>query len=367
MDNLTHSLFGLTLARAAPGRAWRGTSLTLLLASNAPDIDIVTTAGGSLNYLEWHRGPTHGPLGVVGLSLITALLVWGGSRLRADPRPPLQTTPFLVLWAIAAAGVVCHVLMDLPTSYGTRALSPFDWHWFAEDWMPIVDIYLLLALAAGLLLGRRSPAARRRGAAFALLFMLGNYGLRAAAHHQAIAQAPRHFGSLLPAPCTDEVSQVWIDRWPRTDHIPAAPDAALERERSSKRCLVEIAAMPDFLSPFHWRVIAHLANAYEVQDISLLATAPAANWRPSARHANQWTPAVTAAAQTRVGRVFLGFSRFPSVRSVVEPDGEATVVWNDLRFVTTGADGRLPPRSNLFSATVRFDGRGVVVEEKLGP
>ena len=34
--------------------------------------------------------------------------------------------------------VLLHVLMDLPTSYGTRVLSPFDWRCLV-DWMPIID------------------------------------------------------------------------------------------------------------------------------------------------------------------------------------------------------------------------------------
>ena len=41
MDNLTHSLFGLTLARTPLRKAGRGVTTTLVLASNAPDIDIV--------------------------------------------------------------------------------------------------------------------------------------------------------------------------------------------------------------------------------------------------------------------------------------------------------------------------------------
>ena len=61
-------------------RAGRGTTAALLLASNAPDIDIVTTAGGAVKYLEWHRGLTHGPLGIVGLGVVTAVLVWIGRR-----------------------------------------------------------------------------------------------------------------------------------------------------------------------------------------------------------------------------------------------------------------------------------------------
>ena len=39
MDNLTHTLFALTLARTPLGRAGRGTTATLLLASSAPDAD----------------------------------------------------------------------------------------------------------------------------------------------------------------------------------------------------------------------------------------------------------------------------------------------------------------------------------------
>ena len=46
MDNLTHTLFALTLARTPLARAGRGTAAALVLASNAPDIDIVATHRG---------------------------------------------------------------------------------------------------------------------------------------------------------------------------------------------------------------------------------------------------------------------------------------------------------------------------------
>ncbi len=91
LDNVTHTLFGATLGRAAFPRAGRGTTAALLLASNAPDIDIVTTAGGTLNYLAWHRGPTHGPLGVLGLGAVTAILVWMWQR--SFDRSTRRSTP----------------------------------------------------------------------------------------------------------------------------------------------------------------------------------------------------------------------------------------------------------------------------------
>src|SRR5436309_1222418 len=135
MDNITHTLFGATLARTPLSRAGRGTTAALILSSNAPDIDIVATAGGAMKYLEWHRGPTHGPLGLAGLALITAGLVWIGRRIYDQRQPTFVNTDpdasFGMLVAVSIVGVFLHVLMDVPTSYGTRVLSPFDWHWFA--------------------------------------------------------------------------------------------------------------------------------------------------------------------------------------------------------------------------------------------
>ena len=160
MDNLTHSLFGLTLARTPLGRGGRGSTIALVLASNAPDIDIVATAGGSAKYLEWHRGPTHGLPGVIGLGLVVAAIGWLIDRKWGAPEPADRAS-FRRLWIVAMIGVACHVLMDLPTSYGTRPFSPFAWTWFAQDWEPIVDIYLLAILAAGLWFGRATDRTAR--------------------------------------------------------------------------------------------------------------------------------------------------------------------------------------------------------------
>ena len=381
MDNLTHSLFALTLARTPLSRAGRGTTAALILSSNAPDIDILATAGGALKYLEWHRGPTHGPIGVIGLGVIAASLVWIGRRVYdarfsagalnptvppAVPRGPSSDASFGVLVGVSMIGIVLHVLMDLPTVYGTRLLSPFDWHWFAVDWLPIVDVYLLMALVIGLL-GRPTPAQRRAKAAFVLLLMATNYGVRAAAHHQALEVAPRLFGPTLPQPCDPPAaSPSIVDTWPRAA-LPSSPPPG-------KRCLVEIIAMPSFTSPFTWRIVAQMSNAYEIHDIDLLqqryrdpengAEAP---WRLTLRYPNVWTPAVQQASGTRLGRVFLGFSRMPAARSAVDPHGETTVRWTDVRFAG-GAIGldQPAPRALPFTASVRIAADGRVIEEKLG-
>jgi membrane-bound metal-dependent hydrolase YbcI (DUF457 family) len=394
LDNLTHSLFGATLARTPLSRAGRGTAAALILASNAPDVDFIALAGGPVKYLEWHRGVTHGPLGVVGLGVVTAGLVWIGRRFYDQrwPRKGAQnggsnrTRPtrdaaigrglsnpaddhdasFAMLIAVSIVGVLLHVLMDLPTIYGTRLLSPFDWHWFAVDWMPIVDIYLLMALVISLL-GRPTAPQRRARAAFVLLLMATNYGVRAAAHHQALELAPRLFGPTLPQPCDPPAASTpLVDSWPR----PAAPSSP----PPGKRCLVEMIAMPSFTSPFSWRIVAQMSNAYEIHDVNVLdqrfreaEAESVAPWRVTVRYPNVWTPTTEHAATTRLGRVFLGFSRMPAARSAVDAHGVTTVRWTDMRFADGPSPGDLrAARTQLFTATVRVGADGRILDQTLG-
>jgi membrane-bound metal-dependent hydrolase YbcI (DUF457 family) len=367
VDNITHTLFALTLARTPLGRAGRGTAAALILASNAPDIDVVATALGARSYLTWHRGPTHGPLGILGLGLLAAWIVSAGSGL-LEKRSPSGTprAPFRMLAPIAIIAVLFHVLMDLPTSYGVRLLSPFDWHWFAIDWMPIVDVYLLIVLAAGLLFGHTSEAAGRRNAALVLVLMAANYGVRAAAHHQALTNEPNLLGPLLPTRCERPVPDVrLLDSWPVASP-PAPPGGA--------RCLVEIVAVPTFFSPFRWRMIAHLSSAYEIHDVNLLdprlggpASESGVPWR-TRLFPNVWTPAVWAAASTNLGRTFLGFARLPAARSFVDPAGIATIRWTDMRFVGTFTAIDQPlRRADPFTAVIRLAQDGHVLDERLGP
>jgi membrane-bound metal-dependent hydrolase YbcI (DUF457 family) len=365
LDNLTHSLFGITLARTPLGRAGRGTTAALLLASNVPDIDILASARGAAGYLAWHRGPTHGPIGIVGLAVLTAGIVRAGQYL--NPRWPDEApdAPFPMLVALSAVGIVFHLLMDLPTSYGLRFLSPFNWHWFAVDWLPIIDVYLLLVLVAGLIFGRSSAEAMRRNAVIALILVAMNYGFRGAAHHRALTVAPRLFGPTLPRPCpAPPPPHSALDEWPR-------PAAAAQAEGS--RCLVEIAAIPT-VSPFSWTVVARMSNAYELHNLNLLderlrdlGRDDGIFWRRVTRYPNIWTPAVEAAASTRIGQLFLGFSRFPDARSAVDAQGVTVVRFTDMRFVEGPlVIGEPRARSNLFSAVVRIDRQGQVLSQSLG-
>jgi membrane-bound metal-dependent hydrolase YbcI (DUF457 family) len=376
VDNLTHSLFGATLARTRLGRSGRGTAATLVLASNAPDIDIVAATGGSLKYLEWHRGMTHGPVGLLALAVVSAAIVSGGltlwdrhrqdTILRSDSADD-RRAGFPMLVAVACVGIAFHVLMDLPTSYGIRFFSPFTWRWYAVDWMPIVDVYLWIVLGSGLYIGRVSPEARRRNATIVLTFVAALYGVRGFMHREAIDLAPRLFGPTLPAPCDAPVDiEPLLDSWPKA---PPSPPA-----EPGRRCLVEIAALPTFLSPFDWRIIARTSNSYEIHDVNVLDSRfrdndgeSSAFWRQTLRYPNIWTPEVMRAASTRGGRVFLGFSRFPAARTARDSSGAAVVRFTDVRFVGGPAVTEQPIRRvQPFTLTVRFDATGNIVSETLG-
>jgi hypothetical protein len=196
--------------------------------------------------------------------------------------------------------------------------------------------------------------------------MAVNYGVRGAAHQQALLAAPRVFGPLLPQRCEPVASDRGaVDYWPRT--------ATVAPSDSGRRCLVELVAVPTFFSPFTWRIVAHLSNAYEVHDVNLLDSrlrrspdSSEAMWRVTLRVPNVWTPPVWTAASTPLAQTFLGFARLPAARSFVDPAGTATVRWNDMRFVGARA-GLAPTQTDPFAVVVRVAPDGHVLEQHLGP
>src|ERR1035438_10733462 len=80
MDNLTHTAIGLFLSRIGLGRWSPGATPIVLIAANIPDIDVVCSAGGALNYLPYHRHLTHSLLlmPVMALAAVVVVRVAGG-------------------------------------------------------------------------------------------------------------------------------------------------------------------------------------------------------------------------------------------------------------------------------------------------
>ena len=352
MDNLTHSLFGWTVARAGLGRRLPHATATLIVASNIPDIDIVAGFRDGVDYLAVHRGPTHGPLGIVGLGLLTAALMslWRrvgsrGVRSRDDDR---DTRHFMSTWMLAMIGIAGHVLMDLPTSYGTRLLSPFVWTWYALDWMPIIDVYLWLVLVGALAVGSRTG--RERAALVGLGLMACDYSARAILHHRALENGASFNAAGLHAPCI------------ATPTLVAHTAGALAPATGSGVC-VEAAALPTFLSPLTWRVIRRQSNGYELSDRRLFGQPPTLQ--------SAWLPSdsgdVDRVRATRPGRVYLDFARFPIAELVSRTPSLTTVRLFDARFVVMAADARGTPANARLSVIITMDASGRIVEQHFGP
>jgi membrane-bound metal-dependent hydrolase YbcI (DUF457 family) len=345
LDNLTHSLFGWTIARAGLGRGVPHATATLIVASNLPDIDIVAGLRDGVDYLAVHRGPTHGPLGVVGLGLLAAaaMAVWqriASRGIRPDDR---GTRHFASWWLLATIGIVCHVLMDLPTSYGTRLLSPFVWTWFALDWMPIIDVYLWLVLIAALIAGAR--VGRQRAALIALGFMACDYSARAILHHNALTEGASFNAAGIHAPCIAAPTFV------------AHSGGAVPAVTKSDVC-VEAAALPTFFSPFRWRIIRQHSKGYELSDrraVGQDATIESA-WLASD------SAYVDRVRATRPARVYLDFARFPLAELLARTPSLTTVRLSDARFVMMPLNDRGVSASAPLSVVVTVDASGRIVE-----
>lgn len=141
MDNVTHSLIGVLLARASLPwtRSIRGAVWAAVLASNAPDIDIVAGPffdDRRLGYLVHHRGYTH--------TFVAALLLGVGCAAIARWRDPKAAKGPIAALALLAAAL--HIGADAWNNYGVHPLWPFDARWFYGDFVFIVEPLLWAAL-----------------------------------------------------------------------------------------------------------------------------------------------------------------------------------------------------------------------------
>ena len=280
MDNLTHTLTGIALSQAGLNRKTRFATVALVLGSNAPDVDIVTRFWGTIAYLQYHRGITHSLVGVIGLAVVLAALIYFPGRFARAKQgsPPLNARWLLLLCWLAA---LVHILLDFTNAYGVRPFLPFTERWFAWDIMPIIDPILLLLLVCGLglpllfrlvseELGARKTG-YRRGALLALAATLVLWGLRDISHRRVL--------TLLDSNNYD-------------DEPP-----------------VQVGAFPS-LNPLSWTGVVETNSAYHVLPASALSTDAPAEYATLFRKP-QPSRALSAALQTHVGRVFSNFARFP--------------------------------------------------------
>jgi inner membrane protein len=321
MDNLTHSLTGLALARAGLDRICPGATLLLIVSANIPDCDIAWLLCGPLKYLEVHRGYTHSLLLLPAMALLSVGIVALLYR---------KNLPWTRAWVLCCIGVASHLLLDWTNAYGIRLLLPFSSAWLHLDIVSLWDLVVLAVLLfaalwpmLGGLVSQEIGALRTRGrgvAVFALAFFLVWDLGRAYIHGIGVAQLnTRLYGGEFPA---------------------------------------RAAVLPSTIDPLHWRAIVETGAAYRVY----APFNPFQSFEPELGTAF-FKPAVDgamrSAMQTEPFRYFSYFARFPVW--TVSPGNldqmEVTrVELTDLRFGNPG--------QTLFKCVAFEDAKGRILQSR---
>lgn len=144
------------IAKAGADRATPLATATLVVAANAPDVDIASYVGGTYAALALRRGITHGVPALLVLPFLVAAAVLAWDRwVRRRRRPGAEPARAGPTVALAFVGVLTHPVLDWMNTYGVRWWLPFDGAWSYGDALFIVDPWIWLALGGAVFLSSR--------------------------------------------------------------------------------------------------------------------------------------------------------------------------------------------------------------------
>jgi inner membrane protein len=342
MDTPTHGLAGALLTRSLTQRPGARAALWIgFLASMLPDADSLFLSD-RLDYLRLHRGWSHSfvylPLLALGVAAIARLVFRRGR--------------FLDLWIFAAAGIASHIFFDWITSFGTMFFTPISRTRYSLDWVFIVDLFFTGIGLVALLLSILFPSRGRRIAAAGSLVLGGYLAFCAILHARA------------------------LEAWRRIDRAP--PGA-------------RVAVLPQLLSPFRWLGLSDHGDAvhacfFDIGPFARAVPVPRAPetlsealrrlpdfYPPPARARIRIfakppeSPVLAHARALPDVSVYLAFARFPLATVTPEPDGSASVTFEDLRFLPFFSGPWARAKSGNYTREpfvyrVRLDGSGRPLE-----
>jgi inner membrane protein len=320
MDNLTHTLTGVLLARAGLSRLTPRAVWIAAIGANIPDIDVVSLAAGTVPYFIYHRWATHAILFAPLMAVLPVLLVAAISRAKL---------PWFKAWLVSLIAVTSHLLLDFTNPYGIRLWLPFSDEWPALDSTHVVDIwiwaFLILAVLWPMLsglVGSEIGAKRTsgRGPAIAALIGIALYDSgRYMLHDRAV--------KILESRVYDG----------------AAPRRAV--------------AFPHFANPLQWDGWVETEKSWQAVPVNLTEEfdpePQTVSWKADEH------PAMAVARRLPIFQVMMKFARTPYWRvspAADHPDANR-VELIDLRF---GRDGR-----SGFTATALVQHNGQVLESGL--
>jgi inner membrane protein len=359
LDNLTHSLVGLTAAKAGLEKLSPGATGLCLLAANAPDADIVVLVyGDRWDFLQHHRGITHAVVGVITLAILLPLVIYAVDRLwsRFRNRPPTVKLRGLMLASFIVSAT--HPLLDWMNNYGIRFLLPWSQKWSYGDLVFIVDPYLWLILgSAAFLLTARTKFSKFMwaaiGAVLTLLIVASSRSnmlphpwlialLWIVALVTLIVLFLNHAGERLGGRIALAAFALVLCYW---TFLVFAHAQALTRGRAAATRLASAngetvgraAAMPRLANPFRWDFVFETDRATYRFDVGVMDGTTASEAVRYAKPAGELKTALDSIAQQKSVRVFLGFARFPVLQLADADCLTSTLVQlADLRYTEPG-------------------------------
>jgi inner membrane protein len=364
MDNLTHSLVGLSLSKAGLERVSPYATTVCLLSANAADADFVALFfGDRWTLLHHHRGITHSIVGTIAIGLLVPLLIAVIERTMARIRRRASTIRLRGLMVASLIAATTHPLMDWTNNYGVRPLLPWSGRWFYGDLVYIIDPYIWLLLGGAMFL--LTSKGRLKVFAWAALAAITSTLIVLASIRSTDASALKVLGVIWIAVVIAAVIVRATGLYQRLNHRAALAALALvlmywgglavahraayaaalakanQLANSRGEGLVKVASMPMTATPFRWQSVAETDRAIYRYPTAITSNDRATHLsdvrrfeKPTGRAAEL----VSLAERDRRAREFLLFARFPI--AVPEPSdciGQALVQFADIRYTEPGA------------------------------
>jgi len=339
VDSITHALTGAVIARAIDDEKignW-GTIAGLAIGF-FPDTDFVLGLFNRQFYLEYHRDFTHSLLLIPFYALFFSWLF-----VKISKRPSFWT-----FYKICFLVLVSHVILDLLTSYGTMIFSPFFEHRFSWDLIFIVDLIfsgiIFLPLLLSFLWERKSQWICRGSLVGLTLYILFCW----TQHNQAI-KVTNAFAQNLK----EEIIQVAFMPQPLS---PFRWANYVETKDRVYQGFVDLLRKEDSLTLVRQNESISGASLFEkIRELDKLYQPPEKiqyrSWQKF--NGSFW---VEKALTTDGVKFYYWFARFPVVKSVNSNNGRHRVEFMDVRFLLPGI--RMP-----FVYYLEFDDSGKIQSE----
>lgn len=349
MDNITHSLVGLTLAETGLKRVTPLATTTLVMAANFPDIDIITGMFGQLFYLEHHRGITHALIALPFLSLLLATLIYRYSQWKG------RGARFGRLCGLGLLAMLTHPLLDYLNSYGWRPFLPWDNRWYYGDIAFVVDPWLWIFLGGTAFIF--AAKTRRQTFFWTALFVVmliamilssgvslwikvfwillaaGAVWLRLTFEYTE-KNVRLSSAGLLVAMLTYFGAMIWLHQTALSKTRGLAV-AAQARDGGSQ---LETTAMPTPANPLKWRAVIATDKAFYISDLNLAKQIPSLEAMTAYPRETGAAAMLDAVRRTAQAQTFLRFARFPVTEVMIfnKDNSPAAVEIRDVRFEALG-------------------------------